>query len=77
MRIRLAFCASVAVPVLRGFNRNAKQDSEGSEATGGMRLCRMLPERKIVVPTAHLIFELFPMPIRNSYNDKERIGTRG
>jgi hypothetical protein len=30
------------LPVLRGFSRNAKQDSEGSEASGGMRRSRML-----------------------------------
>jgi hypothetical protein len=45
--------------VLRGFSRNVKQAGEGSEATGGMRLRRMLPGHKIASPAAHFIFELF------------------
>jgi hypothetical protein len=55
-----AICASSALPVLRGFSRNVKQDSEGSEATGGMRLRRMLPGEKKSCANLHNLFRNSP-----------------
>jgi hypothetical protein len=39
---------SLTLPVLRGFSRSVKQDSEGSNATGGVRQSLTLPDEKIL-----------------------------